>query len=261
MVCWPLAGDSVSQILFFCFELASSQAQINYIQGRLRNADVLPRCIATLLPKPHGCRPSRKRRELTDPRRVRDTRRNLRSLFRARNSLSLKLAEERSIFLTSKGTSSRRSTLEQVHLARPAQRRIALLVSALVRRPKKLASVVRNDVLDIVEDVALEDAARAGVPALEEVAFDVEPNVVDGVEQRLAAQRGAAAGRLGDVVVLHSDGVAGADHLEDPVVVAVAAGGEVGLPVDEVAGEGDAGTGGEAEDVVLAAGTGGLSNC
>lgn len=214
-----------------------------------------------LPPKPHRQRPAREGSELSTPRRVGNPIHDLSHRLRARNSLPLKLAKERSILLTSKGTSSCRSTLEQVHLARPAQRRAALFVGVLIRRPKELASVVRNDVLDVVENITLEDTARAGVPALEKVAFDVEPNVVDGVEQRLAAQRGAAAGRLGDVVVLHGDGVAGADHLEDPVVVAVAAGGEVRLPVDEVTGEGDAGTRGEAENVVLAAGTGGLLNC
>jgi hypothetical protein len=251
--------------IFSCFELGSSQAKISFFfigktNKKRRRASELYR-IATLLPKLHRCRPSRKRRELTTSRPVRDPGHDLGSLLRARNSLALKLAEERRILLTSKRTPSRRSPRKQIHLASPAQRRAALLIGTLIRRPKQLASVVRNNILYIVEHVALEDSARAGVPALEEVAFDVGPDVVDGVEQRLAAERGPAAGGFGDVVVLHGDGVAGADHLEDPVVVAVAAGGEVGLSVDEVAGEGDASAGCEAEDVVLAAGTGGLFIC
>lgn len=89
--------------------------------------------------------------------------------------------------------------------------------------------------------------------------FDVEPHVVDGVEQRLAAEGEATAAGLGDVVVLHGDGIGCTDHLEDPVVVAVAAGGVRGA-VDEVAGEGDAGAGSKAENVVLAAGTSSLSD-
>ncbi len=93
------------------------------------------------------------------------------------------------------------------------------------------------------------------------MALDIEPDVVDGVEEGLAAEGRTATGGLGDVVVLHGDGVASANHLEDPVVVAVAAGGVVRLAVDEVAGEFDAGARGEAKDIVLATGTGGLVRC
>lgn len=87
----------------------------------------------------------------------------------------------------------------------------------------------------------------------------VVPHVVDGVEESATAEGRAAAEGLVDVVVLHGDLVVGADHLEGPVVESVAAGGVVGLAVDEVVGESDALSGVEVEDVVLAAKTGSLS--
>ena len=148
--------------------------------------------------------------------------------------------------------------MEQVDLARPAQSSAALLVRGGIGGAEKLAFIVGDQVLHVVEDVALEDTARAGITALEQVALNIRPDVVDGVEKGLTAERGTATGCLGDVVVLQGDGVAGADHLEDPVVVAIAAGRVVGSTVDEVAGQGDAGAGREAEDVVLAAGTSSL---
>lgn len=58
--------------------------------------------------------------------------------------------------------------------------------------------------------------------------------------------------------MLHADGVGLANHLENPVVVVVAAGRVVGLAVDEVAGKFDARAGCETKDVVLTARTGGL---
>lgn len=61
------------------------------------------------------------------------------------------------------------------------------------------------------------------------------------------------------MVVLHCDLVILAGHLKRPVVVAIAAGTEVRLAVDEVVGGGGAPARVEAENIVLAAGTSGLA--
>jgi hypothetical protein len=79
------------------------------------------------------------------------------------------------------------------------------------------------------------------------------------VKEGLAAKGRAAASSLGDVVVLHGDGVASANHLENPVVVAIATSGVVGGTVDEVAGKGDASAGCKTENIVLSAWTSGLA--
>ena len=151
--------------------------------------------------------------------------------------------------------------MEEVDLARPSESSAALLVRVGIRGTEELASVVGYNILNVVEDVALEDSTGASITSLEQVTLDVEPDVVHSVKEGLAAEGRAAASSLGDVVVLHGDGVASANHLEDPVVVAIAAGGVVGSAVDEVAGECDASAGSEAKDVVLAAGTSGLRSC
>lgn len=57
-----------------------------------------------------------------------------------------------------------------------------------------------GDLLDPVEVAALEEAAGVGA-ALEGVAVVVGPDAVDGVEDGVAAQGGAAAGGVLDVVV------------------------------------------------------------
>lgn len=151
--------------------------------------------------------------------------------------------------------------MEEVDLTGPAKRGAALLVGVGIGRTEELASVASDNVLNVVEDVALEDTTCASITALKQVTLDVVPDVVDGMEEGLATEGGATTSGLGDVVVLHGDGVASANHLEDPVVVAIAAGGVVGSAVDEVAGECDASAGSEAKDVVLAAGTSGLRSC
>lgn len=175
-----------------------------------------------------------------------------------RNALALEFTKERSVLLASKRVGRLRSTLEQVDVASPAQSTVALLICSSIGRAEKLAFIVGDQVLHVVENVAFEDTTCAGITALEQVALDIGPDVVDSVQKSLSAERRAAAGCLGNEVVLHGDGVAGADHLENPVVVAIAAGGVVGSTVDEVAREGNAGAGREAKDVVLASGTSSL---
>jgi hypothetical protein len=86
----------------------------------------------------------------------------------------------------------------------------------------------------------------------------VVPVVVDGVQVGVALDLGGAAAGLVEVVALERDLVAGAVQVDVPVVVVVAGGRVVGLAVDVVVGEGDAVAGLRAEDVVLAADSGGL---
>lgn len=149
--------------------------------------------------------------------------------------------------------------MEEVDFARPAESSAALLVRVGVGRTKELASVVGYNILNVVEDVTLEDSTGAGITSLEQVTLDVEPDVVHGVKEGLAAKGRATASSLGDVVVLHGDGVASANHLENPVVVAVTTSGVVGGTVDEVAGEGDASAGCKSENIVLSAWASGLA--
>ena len=87
----------------------------------------------------------------------------------------------------------------------------------------------------------------------------VLPHVVDSVEQSSSGQGGRASGGVGDVVVFHRDLIVGSDHLEGPIVIAVAASSGVRrLAVNVVAGECDALARVEAEDIMLAAGTSSL---
>jgi hypothetical protein len=203
--------------------------------------------------------PGSKCGKLSNTSSLRNPDRGSRSGGSLRNGQSLEIAEERSVLFAGERVAGGGSTLEEVDLAGPAESGAALFVGVGIRRTEESATVVCNNGVNIVENVALKDTAGSGLTALEHVALDVEPDVVDGVEESLAAESGATASSLGDVVVLHGDGVAGADHLEDPVVVAIAASGVVGGAVDEVAGEGDASARFETKDIVLATGTSGLS--
>ena len=92
------------------------------------------------------------------------------------------------------------------------------------------------------------------------MAFDVVPDIVDGMEKSFAAQCRATTSSLGDVVILHADGVAGADHLKHPIMVAVASSRVVGLTVDEVAREFDARARCVTENIMLSARAGSLSS-
>lgn len=89
----------------------------------------------------------------------------------------------------------------------------------------------------------------------------VEPDVVDGVEQGLTTKSWATARGLGDVVVLHRDRVTSANHLKDPVVIAIAASRVIRKAVDEVAGKGDASRRSEPEHIVLSARASSLVSC
>lgn len=84
------------------------------------------------------------------------------------------------------------------------------------------------------------------------------PVVVDGVQERVAADFGRAPGGVVDVVSFEGDGVLRAREVERPVVLVVAGGGPAGRAVDFVVGNCHAAGGGFAEDDVLAADEGGL---
>jgi len=88
----------------------------------------------------------------------------------------------------------------------------------------------------------------------------VVPEVVDDVDDGVASELGRAALCVGDVVVLERNGVLGAGHVHCPVVVGVAAGGPLGIAVDEVVGDCDAGVLRVAGHDVLASDEGCLSN-
>lgn len=93
----------------------------------------------------------------------------------------LELAEERRVLVFGKAVASGGGASEKVDLASPAERGRALGVGRGVGRAKELALVTLLHVLDVFEDVTLPDTARASVSALEKVALDVSPDVVDGV--------------------------------------------------------------------------------
>jgi len=88
----------------------------------------------------------------------------------------------------------------------------------------------------------------------------VIPEIVDDVDDGVASELGRAALGVGDVVVLECDGVLSAGHVHCPVVVGVTAGRPLGVAVDEVVGDCDAGVLSVAGDDVLASDEGCLSN-
>ena len=87
----------------------------------------------------------------------------------------------------------------------------------------------------------------------------VVPEVVDDVDDGIASELGRATLGMCDVVVLERDSVLGASQVHCPVVVGVAAGGPLGVAVDEVVGDRDAGVFGVTGDDVLASDEGCLS--
>lgn len=210
------------------------------------------------LNEPNRSRPASKARKLSSTSPVGDGVGDGSSSGSLVDTKVLELAEERRVLVFGKAAASGGGTSEKVDLAAPAERRRALSVGSGVGRAKELALVTLLHVLNVFEDVALPDTARARVSTFEKVALNVSPDVVDGVQKSLSAERGTASGGLGDVVVLHADGVGLANHLENPIVVVVATGRVVGLAVDEVAGKLDACAGCETKDVVLTARTGSL---
>ncbi|KAI3481829.1 hypothetical protein L1887_55537 [Cichorium endivia] len=90
----------------------------------------------------------------------------------------------------------------------------------------------------VLEDVAFGDDGGAGAD-FEGVAAVGVPVVVDGVEERVAADFGAAAAGVVDVVALEGYEVAGAGEVQSPVVVVVAGGGPGGGTVDLRVGNSD----------------------
>jgi len=84
------------------------------------------------------------------------------------------------------------------------------------------------------------------------VADVVIPEVVDHMDDGVASELGRAALGVVNVVVLESDCVLGAGQVNGPVVVSVTASGPLGLAVDEVVGDRDAGVFGVAGHNMLA---------
>lgn len=202
--------------------------------------------------------PCSKARNFSNTSTVGNSSCNLSRSLSTRRRLALELGQQGGVFLAGQSASSGRSALEKVDYAVTAKRSAALLVGGGIRGAEELAFVVCDYVLDVEEDIALEETASTSVTALKKMALDVRPDIVDGVKESLARERRATASGLGDVVVLHGDCVASADHLEDPVMVAVATCRVVGGTVDEVAGECDTGARGETKNVVLTTGTSSL---
>ena len=79
------------------------------------------------------------------------------------------------------------------------------------------------------------------------------------MDDGVASELGRATLGMCDVVVLERDSVLGASQVHCPVVVGVAAGGPLGVAVDEVVGDCDAGVLSVAGDDVLASDEGCLS--
>lgn len=188
-----------------------------------------------LISKLHRARPSSKFGYLSNTSTVWNLRCDGSSSGSFGDAEVLKIAEERSILPASKRARCGRGTFKQVDFAGPAQSRAALLVSRGIRRAEQPSCIISNYVLHVVEDIAFEDPASACITALEQVALDVKPHVVDGVQECLATKSRTASCSLGDVIVLHGDRVACADHLKDPVVVSVTASGVVRGAVDKIA--------------------------
>lgn len=109
----------------------------------------------------------------------------------------------------------------------------------------------------VLEDVALGQDHGARVD-LEGVVGRRVPVVVDGVQERVAGDLGAAARGVVDVVVLEGHQVARAGEVQRPVVVGVAGGRPRRAAVDLAVGNGHAVGGRVSEDNVLAADEGGL---
>lgn len=124
---------------------------------------------------------------------------------------------------------------------------------------EELALVVRLNCLHITEYVALEDTTSSGLTTLESMAVIPFPDVVDCMKQSVTTESRGATRCLRNVVVLHRNLVALANHFKRPVVVAIATSGVRRLAIDVVVGQGDARAGVMAKNVMLAARLGSLS--
>lgn len=144
---------------------------------------------------------------------------------------------------------NRRRSLVDVPDAAPAELALAgCIVSG--RRPD-VAGVLLDRGLDVAEDGALEQGVRGCT--FDGVADVVGPEVVDHVDDGVAAQLWRAALGVVDVVVLEGYRILCAGHVDCPVVVAVAAGRPVRLALDEVVRDCDTSVLGIASYNVLAA--------
>lgn len=178
----------------------------------------------------------------------------LRSWGSRGNLEALEVTEERSVLERRKST----GVGEIVDLAGAAKGGAALLVGIGIGGEESLALEVGNNGLNIGEDVTLEDTSSSGLTSLKSMASIAVPDVVDGVQEGASTQGRAAARGVIDVVVLQSDLVSLAHHLEGPVVVSIASGREGTFAVDEVVGKSHTLAGVEAEDVVLTSNTSSL---
>jgi len=150
---------------------------------------------------------------------------NARSSSSGSNVLALEVGQEASGTHAVEGTRA----AESVHLASAAQRGRACGVGRGARSGEDLstggARVDGRD--DILESVALSDDGSASAD-LKGVAAVGVPVVVNGVEESVAGNLGAATAGVVDVVALKGDHVVGAGEVHGPVVVAVAGGGPAG---------------------------------
>ena len=183
-----------------------------------------------------------------------NTRRNLTS-SRSLDTLIRKAAEE-----VCRASAPVTTASELVGLASAAKR--AATRGAVVSDCVQQVDAVLDGLGDRLEDVAFsQDTAVLVRGDGERVAGVVVPVVVDSVEQGslvCAADLGAAAGGVVDVVALEGDCVTAADEEEGPVVVVIAAGGPRSVSVDLGVGDGHAVAGVVAGDDVLAADQGDL---
>jgi hypothetical protein len=151
--------------------------------------------------------------------------------------------------------------LIDVDLAGSAKSGFALGGRAGVRDTEEPSLVVRLDRLHITEYVALEDTTSGSLTTFESMAVIPFPDVVDRVKQSVTTQSRRAASCLRNVVVLHRNLVALANHFKRPVVVAIAASRVRRLAIDVVVRQGDARAWVMAKNVVLATRLGSLSTC
>lgn len=145
-----------------------------------------------------------------------------------------------------------RACTEEVGHAAAAQRRLALRQGGRLGTEERYDGAGRDDGRGVEEVVPLVQA-HAVLVALDQVARVGRPDVVDGVEERGAAQGGAAARGEVDPVAVEGDEVATAHQLQAPVRVTIASGAVGRAARNEGVGNGDTRVGGGAKRVVLTA--------
>lgn len=125
-----------------------------------------------------------------------------------------------------------------VHVPDAAASKRSLARRIIGRRRVDVAGVLLNRRLDVAEDRAFDEGPRRST--FKSMADVVIPEVVDDVDYGVTSELGRAALGVVDVVVLECDCVLVAGQVHGPVVIGVAAGGPLGLAVDEVVGDCDA---------------------